>query len=182
MLIAALGVVGVFLSGCASSNVEEILISDIPPADFSVAVTVYGPVDDATPIHDRPRPLRPSRYIVEPDGVLRASIGPGSAITTFPPRTRQLTTRQMDQLWRAVRETGLASPDDPHRIAHAGVEIPNPRRTTAAIYIAFGGHTRFSIITLDTQTDTAIATRLLIDRLAALAWVRPGPGLSSADE
>jgi len=177
-----LGVMLVLIGGCATKTVEDILISDIPPADFSVAVTVYGPEQDPTPIHDRPRPLRPSRYIVEPDGVLRASLGHGSAVDTFPPRTRQLTTRQMDQLWRAVRETGLVSPDDPHRIEHAGLEIPNPHRTTAVVYIAYGGFTRFAIITIDTETDSAVATRLLIDRLAALAWVRPLPSLSSADE
>src|SRR5438105_14278814 len=59
------------------------------PADFTLAATVLSPGSvDAKKL---PRSLRPGRYIVEADGVLRAATGPGATTTTYPRRTRQLT-------------------------------------------------------------------------------------------
>lgn len=154
------------LAGCRASPKVPVEALDEPPRDFALAVTVVSPLGD-----DAERALRPAKYIVEADGVLRASVGPGSNTETFPPRTRQLTPRQHDQLWRAVRETGLLAPDHPARVGDPSVVPPNPRRPGATIFVAAEGQRRYWLVALDEQDPDAAGVRLLIDRLASLAWV-----------
>jgi len=154
------------VAACRASPEVSVEGLDEPPRDFVLGVTVVSPN-----VSDPDRARRPARYIVEADGVLRASVGPGSSAETFPPRTRRLTPRQQDQLWRAVRETGLLAPDHPARVGNPSVVPPNPRRPGAIVYVAAGGDRRYWLVALDEDTPDAAGVRLLIDRLASLAWV-----------
>ncbi len=77
------------------------------PSDFALAVTVI----------DNEGPMAPARYVVEPDGVLRAAQGPGASLDTYPPRTRELTRAQLNLLYRQAIRGGFdrGTGGTPHR-------------------------------------------------------------------
>lgn len=145
---------------------------DDAPRDFSISVTVFNPeVDDRTPDREIERALRPARYVVQPDAVLRSAVGPGVRPTMYPPYTRQLVERQVDQIWRAVRDSGLLEPAQPTRIDSVDTYLPPPTGPTAVLEVAAAGERRAFSVPLDTGDAEAIAVRQLVDRLAALAWL-----------
>lgn len=153
-----------FLASCAAPLPPA---SDGAPPDFSVSVTVLAPDSAAS----GPRSLRPARYILEPDAVLRAAVGPGTSVTTFPPPMRQLTPAQVDELWRLVMEAGYLQSDPLLASGDGETRQPKAAVPTAVLYIAGQGERR----TIEQQLESASAvhTRILVDHLAELAWVRP---------
>ncbi len=72
-----------------------------PPEDFALAVTVMGEEGTTNWL------LQPARFVVEPDGVLRAATGAGVGPSVYPPRTRRLTQAQMNDLYAVVVRSGL---------------------------------------------------------------------------
>lgn len=51
--------------------------------------------------------LEPARFVIEPDGVLRAATGAGVGPTVYPPRTRRLTDAQVNEVYSVVTRQGL---------------------------------------------------------------------------
>jgi len=159
----ALGLLG----SCASSppgNPAE------PPPDFTLAITVLSrenPQVDRDP-RTLARPYRPGRYILEPDGVLRVAIGTGALPKTFPPAMRRLTFAQRNEVWELASSAGyMAIPAE--QSINAAASPAAVSRPTAMIYVVAGDSTRGLQISLD--APTAEPSRVLIDRLAELAWV-----------
>ena len=132
------------LAGCSSAPVvrrepEPAVLPDQAPDDFALAITILGPATDPAEIDATARPLRPARYIVEPDGVLRAAIGPGATPRVYPGQTRQLDAGQMQRLWRLTAGTGLLDGDTLTRIDNTETFFPSRERTTALVYARQGG-------------------------------------------
>lgn len=152
-----------WLSACASSP------EPAPPAqrpqEFVLSATVYAPAGQGTA---RPeRALRPGRYIVEADGVLRAALGPGATTTTYPHQTRQLTPDQLDALWRTLVASGLLTDPDATPVPNPDIYTPPEGRTTAVVYAAWRGRREAVAVSLDRHRGAIT----LIDHLAELAWV-----------
>ena len=76
---------------------RESALPDRRPSDFTLGVVVVGTSETESPTH------KSARYIVEPDGSFRASLGSGSTINTYPPFTRRLETTHLDEVWDLVR-------------------------------------------------------------------------------
>ena len=72
-----------------------------PPADFALAVTVMGEEVTTGWV------LEPARFVIEPDGVLRAATGAGVGPSVYPPRTRRLTDAQVSDVYSVVTRQGL---------------------------------------------------------------------------
>jgi hypothetical protein len=180
----------VLLAGCSGTGPlprpQTGPIPETRPEDFTLAVTVLGPGRGPSPVvkggdgkgdeevaaPQLPRSLRPGRYIVEADGALRAALGPGAEATTFPAQTRQLSPRQVDLLWRLVRDSGLLDATNPGRIEGPDEALRSPDRTTALFYVAYAGQ-RVTVRTLlDRSGEDALAAERVVDRLAEWAWVR----------
>jgi len=161
------------LAACRSNTPPpapaEAPLPDERPADFVLAATVYSPrsMEKAR----LPRSLKPARYIIEADGVLRAAVGPGSAGTTFPGQTRRLTPAEFDSLWRMVRESGLLDPGSAWRVEDPGEITRASDRTTALVYVGYGGRRTTLRLLLDRSGPEAVAAERVVDRLAELAWV-----------
>ncbi len=150
--------------GCGSVPVDGIG----PPPDFAISVTVSDrPKATASP--NRPRALRPARYIVEPDGLLRASIGPGSLTSTFPPPMRHLSTSQVADLWALVDKAGYLQQDPSSQSADAETTTATVARPTALVYVAGANQRRTFQVPL--ESPPGVPTRALVDRLAELAWI-----------
>lgn len=155
-----LALASVRMLGCSAA--ERFELPDAPPSDFVLAATVFTP---AATDKDQPASV-PARYIVEPDGTLRAAIGAGSSPTTYPRATRTLTSAQFDQLWTLTRAIDL---DGDGARAINSPEIFTPPGDTGVVLIELRAD--------ETQQGFAFPadhpqTRALIEALADLAWVR----------
>jgi hypothetical protein len=175
LLMLAPAVAAVVLAACSSSRPIPAAAEPIPPddrpADFVLAATVHSP--ESMSKARLPRSLQPARYVVEADGVLRAAVGGAAQTTTFPGRTRQLTPREFDALWRLVRESGLLDSQNVARIEGPDDLTRAPDRTTAIVYVSFGGRRMTLRTLLDRTSPGAAETERVIDRLAEWAWVNP---------
>jgi hypothetical protein len=170
MIRACLLAMAVVLGGCSSAApmvVRE--AAELPasrPADFTLAVTVHSPAGARQGA--LPRSLKAGRYVVEPDGSLRAALGERAA--AYPGLTRQLTPEQTDQVWRLVRESGLLDPANPARVDDPAGVSP-AERGMAVIYVSFEGSRRTLRVPLDRLGPNALAAERVVDRLAELGWV-----------
>lgn len=181
LLFTPLLLVSVGLPACTHSNtaappsVPAVFVSDVPPDDFAISVTVY-----ARPGASRraalPPEKRPARYILEPDWILRTQSGAGVGEQTYPSRTRQLTRTQVIGLWRELRQSGLTNinhsaivgrvPDVPDALladTSDGSYIP----PVYAVSYAAGGIRR----TMALQGGDEAAAVPLVRALAAAAWI-----------
>ena len=96
--ICVLMLCGLLLAACSTTRGGN--PGDLPehrPSDFTLGVVVFGSPDADSVA------MRSARYIVEPDGTLRASFGEGSDGNTYPPITRRLDASTLDALWLRVR-------------------------------------------------------------------------------
>lgn len=170
-----IGLAAVMTSGCGSSRHAVQPVATPPPterpADLAVAVTVFSPRKPLPP-STLPRSLKPGRYILEADGVLRASRAAVPDAAGFPPRARQLSPRQQDQVWRVIRDSGLLEGDNPNQINDPESAARSGDHTTALIYVAFQGRRSTLRILLDRSGADAVAAERIIDRLAELSWIR----------
>lgn len=101
-LICTITHVGACRSGPTAPAGGAIPIGETrPPADFALAVTVMGEEGTTGWV------LEPARFVIEPDGVLRAATGAGVGPTVYPPRTRRLTDLQVREIHNIVTRQGL---------------------------------------------------------------------------
>jgi hypothetical protein len=141
------------------------------PGDFAVAITIYSPVTDPAGLDTLPVRLRPSRYVLEPDGALRAQVRPRLTEDDYPPRIRQLSGEQVDRIWRLVSAGPFADPDEPTRVGGPMKAPPAPDRTDAVISIADQKSRRFYRVNLLGASEPSRAAAELIERLAQLTWL-----------
>lgn len=158
------------LVGCASAPKRPVDLDHAPP-DFALGVTVFSPAGEASEIDAQPRPLRPARYIVEPDRVLRAAIGPGSSPAVYPRQTRRLDAHQADRLWLLVVESGMLESDAASRIDSVDTFLPARTRTVASISITCAGSTHHHAVRLPSGDEESQGVLTLVDQLADLAWI-----------
>lgn len=170
----ALALLTIGLGGCASKPLGPAPVAGVDyPADFALSVTVMTPGRDTD---DDGRDLtvgrdladRPARYIVEPDGLLRAAVGAGASATVFPRRTKYLTDRQMASLWgklewlRPELQIGDPGEDTPRRITSS----------TAIIHVTAEGRRTTRVVALDNDEWA----KSLVRTLGEHAWLSTGWG------
>lgn len=170
-LLALAGVAGL-VAGASCGSASKAEAYGARPADFTLAATVFSPVTDAAQAEALARPLRPARYIIEADGVLRAAVGPGASTETYPPQTRRLNEAQLDGLWRLVTDGGVLEEGSVARVGNPDTYVPPRGRTVALIAVSHGGRRETVAAPLDRAGADAAAAARLVDRLAALAWLR----------
>ncbi|MBX3359687.1 MAG: hypothetical protein KF745_14805 [Phycisphaeraceae bacterium] len=139
--------------------------ADEPPPDFSIALTIPTVPDPN---------VKPGRYILQPDWVLRVTPGAAVAETTYPALTRQLTHAQAERVWWDVRDSVLLEPDHPGRV---GAYVPVPAEDGTIKPMVLVSYTAAGVrrtYVLDpaalSAEDRAVLKRLAL-RLSALAWL-----------
>lgn len=162
-----------WLGGCASPGTLERATA---PDDFVLGVTVYDR-PSATPVsstrgEDLPRALKPGRYIVEADGVLRASLGNAAKADVFPPMTRRLSEAQVDRLWQLTNATGVFG-EEPvgEPVGPVAGYLPPSGRITALIEAFAAGRRTATAMSIESAEQDPRPVRALTDALAELAWV-----------
>lgn len=133
--------------GCMTTR--DSTLPDRRPSDFTLGVVVMG-TDESDPTS-----RKPARYIIEPDGSFRASVGSGSSTSTYPPFTRRLEPDQLDQVWDLVRAIDLdnAMNDAPAKLGYI-IEIRSSRTQREWSFSIEPG-----------------STMDLVEHLADLAWI-----------
>lgn len=171
-------IAGAAVGGCAGAPMEDAApragasASLSRPSDFTLAVTVRGASSARSvrggggPPAPVPPGLRPARYVMEADGVLRAALGPGATDDTFPAATRRLDPADLDRLWVIVARAGWLDAE-PQGVAWSAPVGDVP---TAGTTIAVSGHgAQRTIVT--SRGDAS--GRALAEALAGLAWQIP---------
>ncbi|MFG0314883.1 MAG: hypothetical protein ACF8LL_11975, partial [Phycisphaerales bacterium] len=152
---------GVLLASCSTSAERDpIELPERRPSDFTLGVVVFGD-PDADSIE-----TRSARYIIEPDGTLRASFGEGSDGLTYPPITRRVDESILDAIWDRVRSMDLRGDD--WRFVHAPEQFHAEMGSNRGYLLEVRSEVTFSA--WSTGTDTR-AMRELTRELASLAWV-----------
>lgn len=158
---AGLCAIAASLSGCAGSVQQRV---GMPPSDAMLSVTVMP----QRPRFQRPeREFAPARYVVEADGMLRAAVGEGVTVETYPGRTRDLSPDEWANLWKVALETGVLDPDDPRTVSGEMSLTPDPLRR-ATIWLRGGGRSAGMVV--DPSRDEPTAR--LVTLLEELAWIR----------
>lgn len=139
-----------------------------PPPDFSIAVTVLAPPSNDTP--GVPISARPLRLLIEPDGSLRAGVGPGADLDTYPERVRTLTADQINEAYAIARDAGLLDPANPDR--REGNPSESAERLGGITHVVeVRAHTDRWYVLLDGGPDRASTP--MIERLAEWSYLKP---------
>lgn len=203
-----------------AARTEAAIESDVPPKDFAIAVTVHVPQNAGgtrsviTPayagqagsayavpsaaygmrgVRDVPLAVRPARYLVEPDWVLRAAVGVGARARSYPPETRRLDAGQVRELYLLAREAGVF---DPHHEALVSVPPKGPydhglatgwgwddrsgerdERIKYIVSYALAGARRTLVIPVEGAQHGGVAG--LVERLGELAWQPEAPAIEA---
>ena len=152
---------GVLLVSCTTTQEREsIALPEQRPSDFTLGIVVFGDSDaQATG-------SRSARYIIEPDGTLRASFGEGSGGLTCPPITRRLDGAELDAIWDRVRSLGLGGDD--WRFVRAPEQFHTQMGSERGYLLEIRSEVLFSAWSTDADTRFI---QTLTRELASLAWV-----------
>ena len=149
------------LASCTAPKVDTNAMLQAPQ-DFGLEVVVHAAQNDEH--------ARPARFTVGPDASLRAAFGPAAPTRAYQPIVRRLTRRNMDQLWRLVRDSGLIDQASPAKLGPGDSAEPAPGRPAAIVRIQYSGRYEALRIYLDRAGEDADAAFALIERLELLAW------------
>lgn len=159
--ICVLMVIGAVLASCSTTS--ERGPAELPeqrPSDFTLGVVVFGdPGADSVE-------MRSARYIIEPDGALRASFGEGSDGLTYPPMTRRVDDSTLDAIWDRVRSMDLDGDD--WRLVQAPEQFHTEMGSNRGYLMEIRSDVSFSA--WSTAADTR-SIQTLTRELASLAWV-----------
>lgn len=151
-----------FATGCSGPGSAH--QSGRRPPDFVVGVTLLNTESDPS------EALRPAWYLVEADSQLRAAAGTRRADSPLPGIVRQLSPKEVDDLWRIVDGAQFS------RIGREGstpgeLESPGGAEAgpTALVYIASHGRRRSFRVLLGAEDPRERGARELAARLEALA-------------
>ena len=159
--ICVLMMIGAFLASCSATNERDpIAFPEQRPSDFTLGVVVFGD-PDADSIE-----MRSARYIIEPDGTLRASFGEGSDGLTYPPITRRVDGSTLDAIWDRVRSMDVEGGD--WRFVQAPEQFHAEMGSNRGYLLEIRSGVTFSA--WSTGMDTP-SMQLLTRELASLAWV-----------
>lgn len=155
--------------GCASRPVAD-TSGTLLPNDFSLDITVLVGRDAAKPVNNVPA-MRPSRFVLFPDGRLHYGSDPQRGADWLPPARRTLSQLEMMQLWMLIEDEGLIA--DGAAGAPTNFKLIQPHSNEVVYLLMLSAHDGRRAIahraSNDMPADNAIVK--LIDELAELAWV-----------
>jgi len=150
--------------------------ADARPPDFALGLTVF-PTGSATGIGADTatgHSSRGERYLLEPDGVLRAAFGGGVSPRMHPPRVRRLSLAEYDELHRIALDSGLlglaSSPDPGGPEPSPDAFRPPVGASVALVQVAANGDARSIAIDLGEPGPRAAALRPVLDWWRERTW------------
>ncbi len=164
------------LGGCAGAMAPP----PERPGDFTLAVTVFSPRPAYDPITGRAEidpddPVtdtlwdRDARFVLEPDGLLRAEFGSGARLMGFPPIARRLRPEEFDAVYAFARQRGLLEPEPRGRIPTATTFRPSGDFPEAVVEVALDGRRRAIARTVGPEGDRGAGG--LVEELSRMVWM-----------
>lgn len=128
--LVLLGVSWLGIVGCESVAPTHIDPFAIAPMDLSIDVSILvgESVTDRSAAH-----LRPSRYMLLPDGSLRFSEVTHNRPVVMPELARRLNRRQVADLWSLAKQIGFADPANGSRMTSFRELQPGPNEIVYVI-------------------------------------------------
>jgi hypothetical protein len=145
----------------------------------------FVPAASSQAVASMPLALRPARYVLETDWILRSGVGAGATESFYPYQTRQLDAPQATRVWQALKAGGVLAPNHPGIVSRApDAEAPS----TATLYVISYSiaQVRRTVVveappippSPPAATDasaTASSPSALITLLAELSWMHEPP-------
>lgn len=159
------------VGACAARPAQSPATIAMPP-DFGIAIAVPAGLGGQDS-NDGQVPSPPAYYLLDTDGVLRASLGQPRFDAAPPPRVRTLSRSQVEAIWRDLEISGVlsaASVGDPVGDASQGVAD----RAGIGVWWSANGRRRSFLIAPQGEGPAIGAVARTIDKLEELAW-SPGP-------
>jgi hypothetical protein len=174
-LVIALGL-GLLASCASSPSASPGEVAANPPEDFWIGVTILGPERAPAATAALARAMRPGRYVVEADRFLRVSLGTGAKETSFPPRTRLLTTTELAELWQAASAAGFLNAAHPN-VARGNGEVDPETIVGKTVYvITTHASGRRELLVMETDPECSEwceKARGVVEWMAGKAWMNP---------
>lgn len=168
LTLAAAPVLTLLLAACQAPRPHDAVHR---PPGFTIAASVHPPQHE--PPDQPPRALRPVRYVVETDALLRIATGPMLARpgSEHPPLVRRLSPWQMDELWRRAAAAGLFDPDHPGRFFGPPPAPRHAQSPTAVFEVTSAFRPSTIVVVLDGASPQSTAAIALLDHIAELSWI-----------
>jgi hypothetical protein len=166
LLAAVACLLAVSLSGCIAARPAPQPLPEARPTDFGLGVTVYAPPGEV-----RRAGQRPARYLVGPDGRLRAAVGSGAEVGVFPPSMRRLDEGERDRLWSMLASSGMDTVSGALRVSSPETFDPPSGRRVYLVEVTADGR-RMAVAMPEGEPETE-AFAAIADTLAEWAWVTP---------
>ncbi len=165
-------VILIMLGGCSAAPQYAVDPLSGAPADFTIDLTILRITDgeQTLPVH-----LRPSRFVLLPDGSLHFGLDDDRGVGWLPMQLRALNRAQVAGLWADLQQLGFADQAQSDPLTNWKFIEPQPDQVT--YLLALTGHgERWGfqrMIDVDGPSDSAIGS--LARHLAHLAWTSDLP-------
>jgi len=146
--------IGAAVASCAGHRPKDQVNEGAMPRDFSLSITHNSGPD-------------PAWYVLDVDGGLRAGLGVRTQETVLPTLVRQLTFAEMETVWRAAWESGLA--DGVYRLGQRGNTGAMKGEDGSVVYLSAWGARREVVVPAESELQGGVA--LVTQRLRSLCWV-----------
>ncbi len=166
----------ILVGGCTTAPEYAVDPLSGAPADFTIDLTILRITDgeQTLPVH-----LRPSRFVLFPDGSLHFGLDEDRSVDWLPLPRRALSRAQVAGLWSDVQQLGFA--DQAQADPLTNWNHLEPQADHVVYLLALTGHGKRwgfqRTIDVDGSPDSAIGA--LARRLAHLAWASDLPPTQS---
>lgn len=167
----------IILGGCSAAPQYAVDPLSGTPSDFTVDLTILRVTDgqQTLPVH-----LRPSRFVLFPDGSLHFGLEEDRGVDSLPMQLRVLSRLQVAGVWADVQQLGFA--DQAQTDPLTNWKLLEPRPDQVVYLLALTGHgERWGfqrMLDVNGPSDSAIGS--FARHLAQLAWVNDRPPQRSA--
>ena len=162
----------ILLGGCTAAPEYAVDPLSGAPADFTIDLTILRITDDeqTLPVH-----LRPSRFVLFPDGSLHFGLDVDRGVDWLPMQLRALSRAQVAGLWADLLQLGFADQDQSDPLTNW--KFLEPHADQIVYLLALTGHgERWGFqrkLDVDGPPDSAIGS--LARHMAHLAWASDLP-------
>ena len=162
----------IMLGGCSAAPEYAVDPLSGAPSDFTVDLTILRITDgkQTLPVH-----LRPSRFVLFPDGSLHFALDEDRGVDWLPMQLRALNRAQVAGLWADVQQLGFADQDQSDPLTNWKFIEPQAGQVVYLLALTGQGERWGFHRTSDVDRPENSAIGSLARHLAQLAWASDLP-------
>lgn len=160
------------LGGCSAAPQYAVDPLSGAPADFTIDLTILRITDGEQTL---PAHLRPSRFVLFPDGSLHFGLDDDRGVDWLPMQLRALNRAQVAGLWADLQQLGFADQAQSDPLTNWKFIEPQPNRVTYLLALTGHGERWGFQRTLDVAGPADSGIGSLARHMAHLAWASDLP-------